>query len=96
VEHRTGEVKWSESDLSRSTLLLVDGHLVVLTEYGRLLLVRPTPQRFHLVSELELQDAQGRGLLRHPAWNPPILSHGLLYVRGKDRLIALELIPQSP
>jgi outer membrane protein assembly factor BamB len=96
VEHRTGEVKWSEPGLSRSTLLRVDGHLVVLTEYGRLLLVRPTPERFHLVSELELQDAKGRTLLRHPAWNPPILSHGLLYVRGKDRLVALELIPQAP
>ena len=96
VDHRTGEVKWSEPGLSRSTLLLVDGHLVVLTEYGRLLLVRPDPERFRLVSELELQDAKGRPLLRHPAWNAPILSHGLLYVRGKDRLVALELIPRSP
>lgn len=96
VDHRTGEVRWSEPGLSRSTLLLVDGHLVILTEYGRLLLVRPDPERFRLVSELELQDAKGRPLLRHPAWNAPILSHGLLYVRGKDRLVALELIPRSP
>ena len=96
VDHRTGEVKWSEPGLSRSTLLLVDGHLVVLTEYGRLLLVRPDPERFRLVGELELLDAKGRTLLRHPAWNAPILSHGLLYVRGKDRLVALELIPRSP
>jgi len=87
-------VKWSEPGLSRSTLLLVDGHLVVLTEYGRLLLVRAHPERFHKVSELELKDRNGRPLLRHPAWNPPILSHGLLYVRGKDRLVALELIPR--
>jgi hypothetical protein len=32
-------------------------------------------------------------LLRAPAWAAPIISHGLLYVRGKDRLVCLELIP---
>ena len=75
-------------------MLLVDGHIVVLTEYGRLLLVRPDPARYELVSELELKDDNGRKLLRHPAWNPPILAHGILYVRGKDRVVALELIPR--
>ena len=47
------------------------------------------------MSELELRGSDGRPLLRHPAWNAPILAHGLLYVRGKDRLVALELIPRS-
>jgi hypothetical protein len=32
-------------------------------------------------------------LLQYPAWAAPILSHGLLYVRGKDRLVCLQLIP---
>jgi hypothetical protein len=32
-------------------------------------------------------------LLRYPAWAAPVLSHGLLYLRGKDRLVCLELIP---
>jgi outer membrane protein assembly factor BamB len=31
-------------------------------------------------------------LLRYPAWAAPILSHGLLYLRGKDRLVCMELI----
>jgi outer membrane protein assembly factor BamB len=96
IDHRSGKVRWAQPGLGRSTLLLVDGHIVVLTEYGKLLLVRPNPERYELVSELELRDDNGRKLLRHPAWNPPILSHGLLYVRGKDRVVALELIPRSP
>ena len=29
-----------------------------------------------------------------PFWAAPILSHGLLYIRGDDRLVCLELIPQ--
>ena len=34
-----------------------------------------------------------RLLLKYPAWAAPVLSHGLLYVRGRDRLVCLELIP---
>ena len=49
------------------------------------------------VSAVELTDgkpgAQGRPLLRPPCWAAPILSHGLLYLRGNDRLVCVELIP---
>jgi hypothetical protein len=31
--------------------------------------------------------------LEYPCWAPPVLSHGLLYVRGRGRLLCLELIP---
>jgi outer membrane protein assembly factor BamB len=31
-------------------------------------------------------------LLRYPAWSPPVLSHGILYLRGNGRLAAFELI----
>src|SRR5262245_19040061 len=34
-------------------------------------------------------------LLEKPCWAAPALSHGLLYRRGKDYLICLELIPQK-
>ena len=39
--------------------------------------------------------AAPRPLLKYPAWAAPILSHGLLYVRGADRLVCLELIPEK-
>jgi outer membrane protein assembly factor BamB len=96
VEWATGKVRWSKRGLNRSTVLLVDGHLVVLTEYGRLLLVEATPEEYREKASVELRgavDGEERPLLRHPAWQAPILAHGMLYVRGKDRLVALELIP---
>jgi hypothetical protein len=37
---------------------------------------------------------QGTPLLVEPCWAAPILSHGLLYLRGADRLVCLELIPK--
>ncbi len=109
IEHATGKVAWSEPGLTRSTLLYADGHFVVLTEYGRLLLVKATPERFELVAEMDLGDkAAGsdaktavddrpaeRPRLRYPAWNAPVLSFGLLYLRGKDQLVCLDLSPVS-
>lgn len=103
IELATGAVRWSEPELSRASLLYADGHLICLTELGELLLLRATPERCDIVSRVTLRDetaqspAPGIGkpqLLRPPAWAAPILSHGLLYVRGKDRLVCLELIAE--
>lgn len=32
-------------------------------------------------------------LLSYPCWAAPVISHGLLYIRGKDHLICMQLIP---
>ena len=31
-------------------------------------------------------------VLEYPCWAAPVVSHGLLYLRGKDRLVCLELV----
>jgi outer membrane protein assembly factor BamB len=93
VELATGEVKWTKPGLTRSTLLLVEGHLVVLTEYGRVLLVKATPDAYTEIAELTPKGKDGRALLQYPAWPPPALADGVLYLRGKSQLVALELIP---
>jgi outer membrane protein assembly factor BamB len=91
VELATGEVKWRYPDLPRSTLLQADGHFVVLTEFGQLLLVKPDPARYVEVARMDL-GRDGGGLLKYPCWAGPVLSHGRLYVRGAGRLVCLELI----
>jgi hypothetical protein len=83
---------WREPGLTRASLLLADGLLICLSEDGVLRLIRPTPEKYDLVSEVTLKDpADDRPLLRYPAWAAPILSHGLLYVRGETQVICLEL-----
>jgi outer membrane protein assembly factor BamB len=104
VEHATGKVMWSQPGLNLTNLLYADGHLIALTERGRLLLIDATPERFRIVSEVDLggpkpgaapaaaTDAPAaQPLLRYPAWNAPVLSHGLLYVRGWDRVVCFDL-----
>jgi len=95
IEWATGKVKWREPRLLRSSLLYADGHFVCLSEDGSLRLLRATPARFEQVAEYTPRDAQGEALLTYPAWAAPVLSHGLLYIRGGDRLACLELIPAS-
>jgi len=94
VELATGKVMWSEPGLSRTSLLLVDGHFICQAEDGLLLLLKVNPKKYDEVSRVELQ-ADEKLLLKDPAWSAPIVSHGLLYVRGKDRLVCLELIPAA-
>jgi len=96
IEWSTGKVKWRAPRLLRSSLLYVDGHFVCLSEDGSLRLLRATPERYEQVAEFTPRDAQGESLLTYPAWAAPVLSHGLLYVRGGNRLACLELIPASP
>lgn len=104
LEHATGERRWTQPGLGRSTLLYADDHLFVLGEHGKLTLVRATPTVFEAVAETDFRAAKRSipsldggerelPLLSYPAWNAPVLSHGLLYLRAKDTLIALQVIP---
>jgi outer membrane protein assembly factor BamB len=92
IEWKTGEVMWSEPGLGLASLLYVDGHFVCLSEDGVLRLVRATEEKYDRVAEAVVRERpDGPPLVRPPAWAAPILSHGLLYVRGDDRLVCLRL-----
>ncbi len=100
VELATGKVAWSERGLKRSSLLHVDGHLLALGEYGTLHLLRPRPDRYETAASVDYAGIKvtspgggaERPLLRFPAWGAPILSKGLLYLHGKDTLVAVKLV----
>ncbi|HEY3789825.1 MAG TPA: PQQ-binding-like beta-propeller repeat protein, partial [Urbifossiella sp.] len=89
VEWKTGEVKWQQKRTTRCTLLMVDGHFVCLSEYGILSLLKVNSEKYDEVSKYQVPE------LQYPAWAPPVLSGGLLYLRGKGKLVCLELIPEK-
>lgn len=102
IEWKTGKTMWRDQlparIRERSSLMYVDGHFVCLGEFGTLKLLRVNPNKYELVTEVDLREESASGeprpLLRRPCWAAPMLAHGLLYVRGADRLVCLELIPQ--
>ena len=87
VELATGDVKWAKRKTLRCTYLLVDGHLISLAEHGLLTLIKVNPEKYDEASRYEVPE------LSYPCWAPPVSSNGILYVRGKGKLVALELMP---
>jgi len=95
IEWKTGRVMWSKPGLRWASLLYVDGHFVCLSEDGVLRLIRATPEKYvELCRSVIRQRPDGPALVKPPAWAAPILAHGLLYVRGDDRLVCLRLIAE--
>ncbi len=92
------EVRWTKRNHDRMTGLIVDGHVLLLGEEGSLQLHEINKDKWTVLAQMELGETKdprdGKPLLRSPSWAPPVLSHGLLYLRGEGKVVCLELIPQ--
>jgi hypothetical protein len=73
---------------------VVEGHLLILGEYGDLVLAKATPEKYDEVSRVRPVDAaSGRELLAPPCWAAPVIARGLAFVRGTGRIVCLDLMP---
>ncbi len=94
VEWKTGKVCWAEPGLSRSSLTSIDGHFIVVGEQGQLLLIKANPEKFEEVTRYNGGEGDNVKFVS-PCWAAPVVSHGLLYVRGKNKLVCFDLIPEK-
>jgi len=84
IELSTGKVRWTaDQGLGRASFLMADGHLVALGERGELALVEVNPEKYVEKARVKV--------LEYPCWTPPVLSHGLLYLRNENQLACLDL-----
>ena len=83
VDAATGEEKWRQRGFQKGSLLIADGHLVILSEAGLLLLAEASPTAFK--EEGRLQVLEGR------TWTMPSLAGGKLYLRNQKEMVALSL-----
>lgn len=86
LEWKTGKVIWNEKGLGRCSLTMIDGHFLCMCERNELLLLKANPKKFERLALWQTN-------LGDPTWAATVVSNGLLYLRGKDRLICAELIP---
>ena len=91
VELKTGKIMWRSRVNERASLLWVNDYFIYLGEYGRLMLLKCTPDNLEVISQSVPIDKNGKQLINYPAWAAPVLADGHLYVRGKDRLICFVL-----
>ncbi len=99
------EVQWTKRNHDRMTGLIVDGHVLMLGEHGALQLIAPNKDKLTVLAQMDLTETidprDGTPLVEMNNWAPPVLSHGLLYIRGQGtgslghgKIICLELIPE--
>ncbi len=103
MDIKTGEVKW-EAKTGNGSMILVDGCLVCLTYRGDLLLVKPSPTAYQLVTEIKgalklhpwlhhkKPQNPGGDAAGAPCWVIPVAAHGKLYLRYDDELTCFDLM----
>ena len=85
IDAETGEQKWKGGRYGYGQLLLADGHLVVITEQGDLVLVKATPD-----SHEELVRFSA---IRGKTWNVPAMASGRLIVRNTREMACYRITP---
>ena len=86
LDFQTGELKWEERGFGVGSLMLAGETLIVLSDDGELLTVRPTPDGFEKLARAPL--------LPKLCWTSPVLANGLLYARdAAGNLACVDLRP---
>jgi len=78
-----GKLAWAKRGLGKGSLILVDGHLLVLSDQGRLLSIEATPDQYSETGSVQA--------LNGKSWTAPVLSNGRLYLRNHSEIVAFDL-----
>ncbi len=83
LDVRTGETLWQARGFARASLLHADGKTIIMDEDGDLALARLTPDGMTVLARASLFETV--------AWTAPTLVGTTLYVRDRERTLALDL-----
>ncbi|HTG45747.1 MAG TPA: PQQ-binding-like beta-propeller repeat protein [Verrucomicrobiae bacterium] len=86
VDAKTGAQRWSQAGFGQqySSTLAVGNSLLVISDFGEAVLLRPSPEKY---------DEIARGQLAAKNWNHPALGRGKLVVRDQRELNCYEASP---
>ncbi len=86
LEWKTGKVMYEEKWMNKGSIIFADGLLYCYTEKkGEVGLVRPTPDKFSLVSHFKIPLGSGQ------RWAHPAISDGRLYIRRGEALMVFDI-----
>ena len=83
LDAETGAEKWKTRGYGKGTLIVADGHLVILGEKGNLGLAKATPEGF--VEKASYPAFNSR------CWTAPSLANGRLYLRDESEIVCLNV-----
>lgn len=83
ISAETGEVKWTKRGYGKGSLILVDGHLMVLSDQGKLIVADASPESFK--EKASLQAMEGK------SWTAPSFVNGSIYLRNLSEMTCIEI-----
>jgi outer membrane protein assembly factor BamB len=83
MEAKTGKLLWQDRAFPKATFLYADGKVIAVDEDGNLSLATVSPAGLKVLAKTEV--------LHSNAWTAPSLAGGVLYVRDRHSLVALDL-----
>ena len=85
VDWATGEIIYRDRQLAMGVSIAADGMLYCYTDRGDMALVKPSPEKFEVISRFRIT----KGTDQH--WAHPVIHQGVLYVRHGDSLMAYKI-----
>ncbi len=83
VDFLAGKERWRQHRVKHGTLVLANGHLILLTQDGQLQIAKASPAGFEPLTEAQI--LSGR------CWTVPVLHEGRLYARNLERVVCFDL-----
>ena len=83
IEADTGEEQWKTRGFGKGTVILADGHLIILSDRGKLGLAEATSAGY-------IEKATAK-VLSGLCWTAPTLANGKLYLRNEEEMICLDM-----
>ena len=83
LDAETGEEKWKTRGYNKGTLIVADGHLIILGEQGNLGIAEATPEGFVEKASYRAFDSR--------CWTIPSLANGRLYMRDESEIVCLKV-----
>ena len=87
IEASTGQEQWKTRGFGKGTLMLAHGHLIILSDNGKLALAEATPT--------ELSEIATAQVLEGLCWTAPTLAGGKLYLRNETEMVCLDITGRS-
>ena len=78
-----GSLIWAKRGLGKGSLMLADGHLIVLSDKGKLVLVETGTEKYSEKGSVQAMDDL--------SWTAPTLSRGRLFVRNHNEMVSYDL-----
>lgn len=83
VEFATGKEQWASRSPGKGKLIIADGQMIIITEYGALVLAKPTPDGYGETAKAQI--------VKGTCYTAPTLANGKLYVRSDKEMVCIHM-----